>query len=64
MLEVPSRCLFCRYRLERALAHPLTIEGTLVATFALDQIELQRDQLRPGTDRQIQGYLRRHCVGR
>ena len=50
------------YRLERARSVPLTIEGTKVATFASDQIELLRDQLRPGTDRLVHDYLQRHPV--
>jgi len=52
------------YRLDRAPAHTLTIEGTLVASFKTDCIERLRDQLRPGTDRRIEGYLRLHCGGR
>jgi len=48
------------YRLERAPAQVLTIEGTLVATFAKDRISVLRDQLRPGTDRLVEAYLRRH----
>jgi hypothetical protein len=48
------------YRLDRALAHPLTIEGTLIASFANDRIALLRDRLRPGTDRLIAAYLKRH----
>ena len=50
------------YRLDRALAHPLTIEGTKIASFSTDEIELLRDQLQPGTDRQIQAYLGRHML--
>jgi hypothetical protein len=50
------------YRLERDPSVPLTIEGTKVATFASDQIELLHDQLRPGTDRLIHAFLQRHPV--
>jgi len=49
------------YRLHRT-PDALTIEGTKIATFRTDRIELLRDQLRPGTDRRIESYLRRHHV--
>ena len=50
------------YRLDGALAAPLAIEGTQVASFAGDRIELLRDQLRPGTDRLIRNFLSRHAL--
>jgi len=50
------------YRLDRAPTHPLTIEGTKTASYSKDQIERLRDQLRPGTDRLIRGYLKRHML--
>ena len=48
------------YRLGRTPASPLVIEGTKVATFASGQIELLREQFRPGTDRMIRDFLQHH----
>jgi hypothetical protein len=55
IVALPWRAL---YRLDRAPADVLEIEGTRVATYATERIELLYDHLRPGTDRRIQGYLR------
>ena len=50
------------YRLDTGRGAPLTIEGTQVASFSSDRIELLRDQLRPGTDRLIRDFLSRHAL--
>jgi hypothetical protein len=50
------------YRLDRGTPPSLRFDGTKVATFASDQIELLRDELRPGADGLIREYLRRNLI--
>jgi len=50
------------YHLDRGKPPTLRFDGTKVATFASEQIELLRDELRPGADGVIREYLRLNMI--